>query len=260
MNRLLLVLAACGAPTPPPASPENLAGPAELPTKPPGVAVQLGYRGTFMIGPPFAHVPPFTLLDDGTLIVAKGNDPIVTTKLSRTEVDAIVRRVRDLGVERLESHTESCSKPTPRGIRVCVSDSSFSVLRVALPSGLREIVTYDNFSNDPETHEQIVGYLAGYQPIAATLYRPTFGVLHVQTHAPAGACTATDPALLRIANDSDVWGFRLEGAAFAAVVGLAAERRSFVACAAGRRFTVTIVPGIPGADHLDAELAVYKRS
>jgi hypothetical protein len=55
-----------------------------------GIAVQLAYRGTFSIGPPFSTLPPFTLLDDGTLIGVAERSPVHTTTLSRDEVAKII--------------------------------------------------------------------------------------------------------------------------------------------------------------------------
>jgi hypothetical protein len=168
-----------------------------------------------------------------------------------------VRRVRELGFDRLESYTSSCSRPSPTGTRVCVSDGSHTVLRV----GTREITTYEEFSNEPEIHKKIVAYLAGYQAANATPYRPTFGVVHVRVAdqlTKPKACAAIDPALLRIEKDTNIWAFRIDGQALVSVLAVAPGKHDFFACAAGAMYQLTFVPGIPGWD-LSGELDVYKR-
>ena len=252
----LLALVACSsAATPPPA---NQASPRA--GKPPAIAVQLAYRGTFMIGPPFSQVPPFTLLDDGTLIVADEGSPAVdTVTLSRDDVARIVRRVRELGFERLKSHTESCMRLSNH-TATCVSDAAYTILRVALPSGeLREITTYADFSNEPQIHERIVEYLSHYKHPKGRPYRPTRAALHVRVDsAPvAPSCPSIDPALLHLDTGDTMGAVVLEGAELTRVLAIApTSRGSFIACAGNVRFQLTLVPGVPGSD-LSAELAVY---
>src|SRR5262245_17064641 len=102
-----LAVIACSAPAP--SGPANVGTGPAAPAKPPTVRVQLAYRETFSIGPPFARVPPFTLLDDGTLIdIDEKTQMVMATRLPKAEADRIARAVLDLGFERLESHTESC--------------------------------------------------------------------------------------------------------------------------------------------------------
>ncbi len=254
----LLALVACSsAATPPP--PSNQAP--FRPTKPPAIAVQLAYRGTFMIGPPFTQVPPFTLLDDGTLIVAGEGSPTVdTVTLSRDDVARIVRRVRELGFERLESHTDSCKRLSDR-TATCISDAAYTILRVALPSGeLREITTYADFSNEPQIHERIVEYLSHHKHPKGTPYRPTRAALHVRVdNAPVTlSCPSIDPALLHLDDGDTMWAVVLEGVELTSVLAIAPTNRgSFTACAGNVRFQLTLVPGVPGSD-LSAELAPYR--
>lgn len=253
----LLALAACSsAATPPPANQVPVRA-----AKPPAIAVQLAYRGTFMIGPPFTQVPPFTLLDDGTLIVAdEGASAVEAVTLSRDDVDRIVRRVRELGFERLESHTSSCKQLGGRR-SMCVSDASYTILRVALPSGeLREITTYADFSNEPQIHERIVEYLSHYKHPKGRPYRPTRAALHVHVDsAPvAPSCPSIDPALLHLDGGDTMGAVVLEGAELASVLAIAPTNRgSFAACAGNVRFHLTLVPGVPGSD-LSPELAPYR--
>ena len=255
----LLALVACSSAATPPPPPANQAslGPA----KPPAIAVQLAYRSTFGIGPPFSQVPPFTLLDDGTLIVAdERSQAVETVTLSRDDVARIVRRVRELGFERLKSHIESC-KRLGGDRRLCVSDAAYTILRVALPSGeLREITTYADFSNEPQIHERIVEYLSHYKHPKGTRYRPTRAALHVHVDgAPVTpSCPSIDPALLRRADGDTMWAVVLEGAELTPVLAIAPTTRDrFTACAGNARFQLMLVPGVPGSD-LSAELEPYR--
>jgi hypothetical protein len=253
----LLALVACSsAATSPPANQVSFRS-----VKPPAIAVQLAYRGTFMIGPPFTQVPPFTLLVDGTLIVADEESPAVdTVTLSRDNVARVVGRVRELGFERLKSHTDSCKRLSDR-TATCISDASYTILRVALPSGeLREITTYANFSNEPQIHERIIEYLSHYKHPKGTPYRPARAALHVRVdYAPVTpSCPSIDPALLHL-DDGDTMGAAvLEGAELTSVLAIAPTNRgSFTACAGNVHFQLTLVPGVPGSD-LSAELAPYR--
>jgi hypothetical protein len=252
---LPVVLVACSASAKAP--PTNRAEPAAA--KPATIAVQLAYRGTFMIGPPFSQVPPFTLLSDGTLIVAKDNGPVTTAKLSRAEADGIIRHVRDLGFDRLESHTDSCQRHG--NIAECVSDAAFTILRVARADGtLREVTTYGGFSNEPAIHTKVVEYLEGYKPTHATPYRPTAGVLHVQVDKarPKPSCPHIDPAILRREAGVTMWAIEIANPALDQVLALApANRQAFPACAGGVTYQLLFVPTVPGSD-LSGELEPYK--
>ena len=224
------------------------------------VVVQLAYRGTFMIGPPFSQIPPFTLLADGTLITVKDDVLLDETKLSRDEADRIVRHVRDLGFDRLETRTDEC-KRNPDGTGLCISDAAYTILRVVSPAGkLREVTTYADFSNEPAIHEKVVAYLTGYKPARSTPYRPTFGVLHVHADeaVPKPSCPAIDAAVLRREKDKTVWALPIEGAAVESVLAIAPGYvRRFAACANGVQYQLMFMPGVPGSD-LSEELAPYK--
>lgn len=253
----LLALVACSSAGTPPLANQ----PSSHPAKPPAIAVQLAYRGTFMVGPPFTQVPPFTLLDDGTLIVAgEGATAVEMVTLSRDDIARIVRRVRELGFERLKSHTSSC-KRLSESTRMCTSDAEYSILRVALPSGeLREITTYADFSNEPQIHERIVEYLSHHKHPKGTPYRPTRAALHVQVdEAPVTpSCPSLDPALLHLDDGATMGAVVLEGAALTSVLAIARTNRGrFTACAGNARFQLTLVPGVPGSD-LSEELAPYR--
>jgi len=253
---LPVVLVACSASAKAP--PTNRAEPTAA--KPATIAVQLAYRGTFMIGPPFSQVPPFTLLDDGTLIVAKSDGPVYAARLSRAEADAIVQHVHDLGFDRLESHTDTCQRHGTT--RLCVSDGSYTILRATRADGtLHEVTTYESFSNEPEIHRKVVEYLEGYKATNTAPYRPTTGVLHVQVDKARAkpACPHIDPAILRREPGKTMWAFEITNPALDQVLALApANRQAFAACAGDVMFQMVFVPAVPGSD-LSGELEPYKR-
>ncbi len=254
---------ACSSPPRPPAAKPATTTPSPPKvTAPPKVVVQLAYRGTFMIGPPFSQVPPFTLLDDGTLIRATTNGPdVMTATLPHDQVEDIQQHLVDLGFEQLESHTDTCSSGNGR-VRICTSDAEYTILRVELPSGeRREITTYAEFSNEPKVHQAIVDYLSHFKLDAGRPYRPTTAVLHVHqmTTPPPRPCAQIDPALLRIDPARERWPVLLEGEALAAILAIAPHNQGmFIACAGGRRFDLTLLPAVPGSD-LSTDLGVYRR-
>ena len=257
VHRLLVALLACSAPASPP--PGNVAVPA--PAKPASIAVQLAYKGTFFIGPPFSQVPPFTLLDDGTLILAEQGKPVTTARLSRGQIENVLADLDKLGFAKLESHPEHCKKVS-NDRSLCVSDDSYTILRVIQPSGtLREVVTYSDFSNEPEILKSIVAYFDKVEHPPTTPYRPAVAALHVQRQSstPPANCRAVEPALLRIEPDTTIWGRKIEGKeldAFLAIVGK--NQGSAFVCADKAVYQLTLLPGVPGSD-LDAELEIYTR-
>jgi hypothetical protein len=258
--RLIAVVfaVACSSATTP--APTNVGSPP--PGDPDQVVVQLAYRGTFFIGPPFAHLPAFTLMGDGTLI---GNDEgtLYTTKLPAPEVRRIVDHVIELGFDKLESHEEHCQKIGGDRM-ICTSDGTYTILRVTSPATgkLREIVSYEGFSNAPEVLKQIVAYLEHHSHPHAGGYRPTTAIVHVQpNHGPVvEPCPAIDKALLHVVPDQTVWGIRLAGAELDAYLKLyrASHGKRFV-CAEGAMYELTLVPGVPGSTHLDEEMEIYDR-
>ncbi len=258
LRLLVIALVACSSPAKPPQPPGNVG----VPGKPsePAVVVQLLYRGTFFIGPPFSSLPPFTLLDDGTLITADDKTPVATTKLSRDEVAAIVQRVRDLGFDKLENHPEHCKKNPSNNTSVCTSDGAYTIVRVLRDGKLAEIATYEDHSNEPKILSAIIDYLVHHKHPATTPYRPTVAVMHVEgedVQMPT-SCRAIDPAVLHASADSRIWGIKLEGRELDVILASAPSNIGrWVACANGKAFKLTLVPGIPGSD-LQSELDIYK--
>ena len=108
----------------------------------PGILVQYDYEPTFSTPEsfqPFGRVPPFTMLEDGTLIYLDDGRRyderrVMEVHLSGYDADALVQQVLDLGFERLGNHAEQCEN-LDDGSSVCIADASYTVLRVRLPSG-----------------------------------------------------------------------------------------------------------------------------
>ena len=82
----------------------------------PDVLIQFDYEPTFSTPErfaPFGRVPPFTLLEDGTLIYLDeggryDEQRVMEVRLSGDDVEALVQQVLDLGFERLENYSEQC--------------------------------------------------------------------------------------------------------------------------------------------------------
>lgn len=204
---LMLVLAAC---TPTPTIPISRTG--TEPTKPVGTAaptgvftgldadeilIQLAYEPGFTLPEyrfPFGRTPHFTLLADGRAIYTDENrdSKMMLARLSQDEAAALLQKVREMGFERLESHTDMCGK-LPDGLESCIADASTSVLRIRVESGsLREIRNYASFSNDPATYEAIYNLLNGYTHPGAEVYLPHAATLFVRIVPPPEMSSPAD--------------------------------------------------------------------
>jgi hypothetical protein len=234
-----------------PATPSTLANVAAPPAGPPTIVVQLDLRASFLIGPPFSQPPPFTLLDDGTLIrLATDGSAVLETRLPTAEVRRIVDHILALGFERLRSHTESC-KSFGDGRGVCVSDDATTILRVALPTGeLREVETYADFSNEPAVFDSIVAYLKTDRQPRGTRYVPRAAVIHVQSSATRPReCQPIDLALLARPPGRTRWTAQLTDHALRALLDqLPSNIGHFVRCHGDSSYGITLVPAVPGSD------------
>ena len=103
----------------------------------PGVMVQYDSEPTFFTREsfePFGRVPPFTMMEDGTVVYLDegqryDEQRVMAVSISEDERDALVQQVLDLGFERLASHDEQC-EDSGRGASACLADASYTVLRV----------------------------------------------------------------------------------------------------------------------------------
>jgi len=244
----VLSLVACSAAATP--APRSLSNTGEPATREPSILVQLAFEPSFVVGPPFSEPPPFTLLDDGTLIEVKGSSMVFERKLSRGEVDRIMSHLVELGVERLQSHKDSCSKPSPNGSRLCVSDDTTTIVRVVLNGKLREIATYSSFSNEPAVLNKIVAYLSTDRRPTGKRYAPSAAAVHVRQHAtrPNG-CVAIDPELVEHRPGRERWTLQLHGSTLAALMAvLPSNIGRFWRCIGDAAFEIVVVPAVPGFD------------
>ncbi len=149
------------------------------------ILIQLSYEPGFVMAEyrfPFGRTPYFTLLADGRVIFVDEmqDGKVMQAQLTQDEAAALLKKVRELGFERLESHTDMCGKLAD-GTETCVADVSTSVLRVRLENGsLREIRNYANFSNDPTAYDAIYTLLNDYAHPTAAVYLPQAATLFVR--------------------------------------------------------------------------------
>jgi len=208
---LILILAAC-APTAPvpqtgmePTKPVDTAAPPAAET-PSGVLsgldaedilLQLTYEPGFTLPEyrfPFGRTPYFTLLADGRVIyMDEAQDfKVMQAQLSQEEAAVLLQKVREMGFEHLESHTDMCGKLAD-GTEPCIADASTSVMRVRMEDGsLREIRNYANFSNGPATYDAIYNLMNDYTHAEAAVYVPHAATLFVRIVPPPEMSSPAD--------------------------------------------------------------------
>jgi hypothetical protein len=195
------------------------------------ILLQQDYEPTFFrpeTSGAFGRFPPFTLLEDGTVLyIDEGQPPTsrsqraMRAQLSLEERDAVVRQVLDLGFERLQTYTDDCRAMPGADQQMCVDDASFTVLRVRMPGGeLREVTIYADFTDDPQALQAIVTLLTAYHHPDAVPYVPEAMALFVKPAAhPAEEPPQPwplDPALLRPPADTRTqWAIAVKGDAVA---------------------------------------------
>ena len=166
----------------------------------PDVLIQFDYEPTFSTPErfaPFGRVPPFTLLEDGTLIYLDeggryDEQRVMEVRLSGDDVEALVQQVLDLGFERLKNYSEQCQN-LDDGTGMCLADASYTVLRVRLPSGEpRQVRIYANFGSDLQALESIRSTLREYSHPDARPYVPAKATLFIRPMAEAVDVTVLD--------------------------------------------------------------------
>lgn len=214
---MILILAACApnAPVPQtgaePTKPADTAAPAV--TETPGateapaggisglededILVQLTFEPGFTLQEltyPFGRNPYFTLLADGRVIYIDETQDykVVQAQLSQDEAAALLQKVREMGFEHLESHTDMCGKLAD-GSEPCIADASTTIMRVRMEDGsLREIRNYANFSNGPATYDAIYNLLNDYKHPEAAVYTPHAATLFVRIVPPPEMSSPAD--------------------------------------------------------------------
>jgi hypothetical protein len=273
------------APEPPAAEPAKAFEPPPAPDpawslSPTDVVLQLEYEPTLAVvvasnpTKPFGRIPTFTLYRDGTIIFEEergggSRGTLLTHRLSENEAAYHLEHVQKLGFAQIRSHTSSCL-PTPQG-DMCLSDSSYLLLRAKTPGGpRREIRNYAGW--EPRHQAQLHAIYDRIKVLSAEgrtardvrPYLPPKATLFLsRPYAP----DALEPRFLAAAHPWPLPAALLdqagaEGPSFVAID--AAQVRALFAAAGenvvqnewfrqGERLVqATVVPWLPGVDHTAA--------
>ena len=208
----------------------------------------------------YGRPPVFVLLADGRVIYTQEgasyeDEQIMMVKLSAQDTSALLKQVRDLGFDNLESHTDFCITEAS-GEQRCAADAGYTILRMRTASdGLKEVKIYADFANDPAAFTSIRDLLGSYTHPDATPYIPSQAALFLSQdmdETRAGVKEwPLDPALLQFQMpDMGVWSITLDGPALTKYLA-SAERNvgdSFFK-ADGAVYRAYLVPWLPGEDY-----------
>ena len=237
----------------------------------PGILVQYDYEPTFSTPESlqsFGRVPPFTMLEDGTIIyVDEGRRyderRVMEVRLSRYDADALVQQVLDLGFERLGNHAEQC-EDLGNDSSVCIADASYTVLRVRLPSGEpRQVRIYANFGSDPQALEAIRSLLSGYSHLDARPYVPAKAALFIRPIAEALDVPVLDweldTAWLEAGDRTgQQWARVVDGDALDTLLANVPRNvGEFFFQHEGQAYHMTLIPWLPSVDYT-ADVAAYR--
>ena len=252
----------------------------------PGVLVQYDYEPTFSTQEsrqPFGRVPPFTMLEDGTLIYVDDGRRyderrVMEVRLSGDDADALIQQVLDLGFERLGNYAEQC-EDLGDGAKQCITHASYTVLRVRLPSGEpRQVRIYANFGRDPQALKAIRSLLSGYShpdarpyvPAKATLFIRPIAVeelearlLWLNDRRNAEDVTVLqwelDPAWLEAGDGTGrQWARVVDGDALASLLATVPSNvGDFFFQRQGEAYHTTLVPWLPSVDYT-TDVAAYR--
>jgi len=276
------LLAACGGPAASPSPPTAEGSPTSTPTtedsptsspsvetitknlatpQPADVLLELAWEGGFTgqeIAYAFGRVPEFSLLPDGSVYYRDPSEydkaQVMAADLTPTEAEALLQRVLDLGLERLESYTDECGPHQADG---CVADGRYSVLRVRLPSGeQREIRNYHTFANDPEALAAIRTVIEEYQHPDAQPYAPEVAALFIRPLLPSPDLPTVDwpldPAWLAGGAADTSCVRAVSGGDLQALLAVTGRNLGdFYFRAADRVYNAYLVPWLPGVDYTD---------
>ncbi len=227
------------------------------------VILELAYEPTFFrieSSYVYGRPPVFDLLADGRVIYTQegatyADERIMLATLSPQEVSALLKKVTDDGIFKLESFTDFC-KTLADGTQNCLADAAYTILRLRIADGsLKEVKIYGDFANNPAAFTAITGYLTSYTHPAAVQYVPNQAAMFLSKNAaeaPAGTkIWPLDLALLQFtANDQGIWATVLEGQSlskYLSVVGSNVGDTFFEAD--GTVYRAYLVPWLPGIEY-----------
>jgi len=228
--------------------------------EPEDILVQLDFEPGFTLRElqfPFGRMPHFTLLADGRVIYVDElqDSKAMIAQLSAEEAVALLDQVREMGFERLQSHTDMCGRLAD-GSEPCIADASTSVMRVRMEDGsLREIKNYANFSNEPQTYDAIFNLLNEFSHANASVYMPHAATLFVRMAPPpemsSPADWPLDPALVERAESAGGESVAVvlsaeEAALWQNVVGV--DNMPITFQLEGQPVSALFVPWLPGQD------------
>lgn len=212
---------------------------------------------------PFGRVPQFTLLANGNVFYKDAGSPpsysnerLMRAALSPDETVALVQQILNLGVTRVTNHEDVC-EPSETDQKMCISDASYTLLRIRLPDGvLRETRNYAGFANEPEILKQASEMLSNYRRSDATGYQPEQSTMFIRREQgepngvpvvdwPLDADWLTPPRV-----GVEQWAKVLEGEARDMVFAVVPRTMGdFYFRTEAGFYSVLLVPWLPSADY-----------